>query len=74
MNQQNFKLVNSKKFKLLNPEQWGLDPSKTFIATETLRGYAIRLTKDDWIGLPKSLVERQKGIFKPISGGPRKSK
>lgn len=72
--QQNVKLINPKKFKLLNPEQWGLDPSKTFVATQTTKGYAIRISKTEWIGLPQSLVERQNGIFKPLNSGFKKSK
>ncbi len=71
--QRNVKLLHPKKFKLLNPEQWGLNPSKTFVATQTMKGYAIRISKTDWIGLPKSLVERQNGIFKPLNSGSKKS-
>ena len=66
--------LQKKRFKLLNPEQWGLDPSKTFIAVETKKGYAIRVTNTDWIGLPKSLVERFPGIYQPIKSGRIQSK
>ena len=71
---QNTMSPQPKKFKLLNPEQWGLDPSKTFIAVQTDKGYAIRITNTEWIGLPKSLVERLPAIYQPIKGGYTKSK
>jgi hypothetical protein len=61
-----------KRFRLLNPEQWGLDPSKTYIAVETEHGFSIRIGKDEWIGLPKRHVLRNKGIFKPANDGPHK--
>ena len=59
---------NHRRFKLLNSEQWGLDPSKTFVAVETDKGFAIRVTNTDWIGLPKFLVLRNRAIFKPLNG------
>ena len=73
MSKENLKLLHPKKFKLLNPEQWGLNPAKKFIAVETTKGYAIRITKDEWIGLPKSLVEKHSGIYKPVNSGSQES-
>lgn len=64
-----------RRFRLLNPEQWGLNPSKVFIAFETNKGFAIRIGQNDWIGLPKSHVLRNSpGIFRPLSDGSYKSR
>ena len=63
---------SKRRFKLLNPEQWGLDPSKTYVFVETEKGFALRITKDGWIGLPKSHVESNPGIFKPVEYEPKR--
>ena len=53
-----------KRYVLEFPHYWGLDSTKTYVAVETEKGYAIRLTIKSWIGLPKDLVEDSPDIFK----------
>jgi len=61
-----------KRFILQKPGEWGLDFKKIYIAAETPNGYAIRVGKDEWIGLPKRLVENQPTIFTPAENEYRK--
>ena len=69
MNKETKSKSEFKRYMLLNPIEWGLDPEKDFVAVETKNGYAIRLKKDAWIGLPKYLVEENPEVFKLLKDG-----
>jgi hypothetical protein len=64
---------NGKRYKLLKPENWALLSDKTYVAVETINGYAIRISEKGWIGLPKDHVEKNPSIFKLLKDGPKKS-
>jgi hypothetical protein len=45
-----------KTFRFKKPEVFNLPPA-AYYAVETPKGYVIKISDKDWIGLPKSIVE-----------------
>ena len=53
-----------KKYKVLYPEYFGLDPDQPFVFDKTVGGYCCRINSGAYIGMPRYLIEGHPHLFK----------
>lgn len=59
-------LKNGKRFKCIYPEYFGLMPDTRLIFEQTRKGYKAPLNGKLYIGMPSSLIEKNKHLFLPL--------
>ena len=55
-----------KKYSVKFPTYLGLNPENPHFAKETPKGYRIKVSDYQWIGLPKAVVENNPNLFEFI--------
>ncbi len=55
-----------RKFKVIYPEYFGLDPATRLVFEKTPRGYKAVVNSGSFIGMPRYLIEGNKHLFQEL--------